>query len=468
MWFFMFTLLVVLAIGIFALTAVRVKNIASREGNVAPTLTVGLVLLLVVGMLAFWVLPSNNASATDDKGNPTQDASFSGSDCEKTPKVADDVDYGINNPQTMSFAATGGNLIGNGPPLDSSSASAAVKDLYSRTESNPKLTANLAYVMRLSGFTPNDETRDQVQADVAFLDARVASLVSDPQLWSQTRRAICIRLGDASMDADPYKDRDLTEIATRVTPVEAEGVLLPVTNVVLGRSTQPDGVRLLWINREVDESGERPNKFPIAVDVQYAWPVVVGEIPESAERPQPPSPEQAEQDQQFQQQQEQLSQQRQQGGGKDNSGGGSGSTKGRGGGSNINQHNGDQNGCTGTCGQGNNTSGNGSGSGTGGGSGGGGGSNCGVSCGGGGNSGGSGGGSGCGGSCGGGSTPTTSKPTTTVPKTTTTKPPSTTTTVPKTTTTTVPKTTTTTVPKTTTTTIVKGPDPGCDIPGFCD
>ena len=441
------------------LTAVRMMNISSREGNVAPTFTVGLVLLIVVGILGFWVLSSNNASANDDgKDSSTQDANFSGSDCEKEPKVAKDVDYGINNPQTNIFAATGGNLIGNGPPLDSSSASAAVKDLYSRTESNPKLTANLAYVMRLSGFTPKDETRDAMKVDVAFLDARVASLVSDTRLWSQTRRNICIRLGETSMDADPYKDRDLTEIATRVQPVEAEGVLLPVTNVVLGRTTQPDGVRLLWVNRDVDDannggSGERPNKFPIAVDVQFAWPVIVGEIPESAERPQPPSPEQMQQDQQFQQQN--------QGGGKDADGGGNGSA-GKGGG-NTNQHNGQTNGCNAgdNCGKGNDTSGNGSGPGDGGGSGGG-GSDCGSGCSGG---GGDSGGGGCG-SCGGGSTPTTSKPTTT-------KPPASTTTVPKTTTTKPPATTTTKPPSTTTTKppappTTKAPDIPCDQLMFCD
>lgn len=428
MWLILFIPLVALAIGSLAYGAYRARKAHNWEDDRtgAASLTVGLVLAVVFGLLA-WVTMPNSVSAEDESSDDSQAGSLSASKCEEEPKVAETADYGIDDPGTNVFAATGGNLIGNGPPLDSSSAGAAVTDLYERTEYNPKLTANLAYIMRLSGFTPKDETRDAMKVDVAFLDARVASLTNDHKLWSQTRRNICIRLGDVSMDADPYRDRDLTEITTRVAPVEAEGVRLPVTNVVLGRSTQPDGVRLLWINREVDTTGERPQKFPIAVDVQYAWPVVVGEIPESAERPKPPSPEQQQQDQQFQQQQEQQAEQRKQGGGKDKK-----SNTGNGGGtSQKNQANANEGG-------GGNATGGGQNSGTTGGKGGGSGSGCGDS--------GCGTGGGTGGAGGGGSTPPptgtspppTSPPPTSPPPTqppptappTTKKPPTTTTSIP--------------------------------------
>ena len=455
--------------------------------------------LLVIAFLAVVLVTNNDdeAAAGTNISQTSEDkasATVSANDCKDLKVSFDDPKWGYEDEKTQVFAATGGELVGNGPPLDTTSAGTALEDVLTRVTEDPQMAATLAYGMRLKGFTQQDVTADHPEGtmspvplaseDVSFLSSRVAGLVKSKKLWQQTAVEICQRLSreEVSLDADPYKDSDVSEIASRKVDTEAEGITLPLASVFLSRTTQPDGVRLLWLNRSVDnETGERPNYLPLAIDVQFGWVVIIGSLPQAVEVPAPPTPEQIQQDAAFQQGEQQKAGERN--GGKDNSGGGSGTTDGKGGGNNADQHNGDTNGCFGDCGHGSTDSGNGSGNGDGGGTGGGGscgtgcpgnggGTDCGSSC------PGTGGGTGSGPGCGtcGGTTPTTVKPTTTTQPpappttarpTTTTQPPAPPTTVRPTTTTTSPP------PPATTTTLKATPPPECnpnvppDIPGGC-
>lgn len=480
MWI-LFAILVVLAIGTYAFFRMRTNNIQQyrqdTDGNadkqVRRTRTVGgfiagFLALLALAALIFAVLPAGASDDGSKNEHPKEDIVIKDGRlvCDKNPVVSEEPDYQSSDPDTQRFAQSSGTLVGNGPPLNTKTPVEAWADAYSRTAWNPMFLAQLAVSFQLRGFESSDALVDmpngenkvipafKLSTPSSHINAMAARLVSDHELWKQTRYNLCLKVGEPMYDGQPYVERDLLQLGVREQETKVnDEVTLPVTNVNLHRSTQNGSVTLLWLVKDPPADGVI--QYPVAIDVTYNWVSIVGEIPEDAElldTSQVESTTTPNGDQQNGANAESSGGQDQKSKSNADNGGGGNAT---GGGVNS----GDQGGKGGGSGSGCGDSGCGNG---GGGSSGGGGSDCGSGCSGG---GGDSGGGGCG-SCGGGSTPTTSKPTTT-------KPPASTTTVPKTTTTKPPATTTTKPPSTTTTKppappTTKAPDPGCDIPGFCD
>lgn len=443
MWLIPFIVLVVLAIGIIGLTIVRTVNISSREGNVAPTLTVGLVLLFIVGVLAFWVLPNNNASA-DGKDKPNHEQTINMDKFQVCPNgvsVAEPTFYvrgtNILSPESVT------------PQLPSNNPDALIQALFGEDGYACKdPLVGVAVAMVQPGLLPFTEqyadyqTQDWITLFASNGEAwlkyvseaakRFDGIKWDPN-WSPED-------GDAMfLIADAAKDQALPALKQR-------------------ESGLPDGGWGAYVF--VGYFGDTPMLKDLALVADFGWlalpegqfdrtPVIEQQeqplFPE--EKPPPLNGDQQEnQGEQAKDKEESKSKggQSQKNKSDANNGGGGNAT---GGGQNSGSEGGKGGGSGSGCGD--------SGCGNGGGSGGGG------------NSGGGGdsGGGGCG-SCGGGSTPTTSKPTTT-------KPPASTTTVPKTTTTKPPATTTTKPPSTTTTKppappTTKAPDIPCDQLMFCD
>ena len=436
------------------LTAVRMMNISSREGNVAPTLTVGLVLMLVVGMLAFWVLPNDNASADDGKDKPNHEQTINMDKFQVCPNgvsVAEPTFYvrgtNILSPESVT------------PQLPSNNPDALIQALFGEDGYACKdPLVGVAVAMVQPGLLPFTEqyadyqTQDWITLFASNGEAwlkyvseaakRFDGIKWDPN-WSPED-------GDAMfLIADAAKDQALPALKQR-------------------ESGLPDGGWGAYVF--VGYFGDTPMLKDLALVADFGWLALpegqFDRTPVIEQQEQPLFPEEKppplngdQQENQGEQakdkdQSESKGGQGQKSKSDANNGGGGNAT---GGGVNS----GDQGGKGGGSGSGCGDSGCGNGGGSGGG-----GSDCGSGCGGGGNSGG---GGGSGGGSGGGGCKSCGGSTTTAPKPTTTVKPTTTTTVKPTTTTTVKPTTTTTVkPTTTTTTIVKAPDPGCDIPGFCD
>lgn len=439
MWLIFFILLVALAIGSLVLGAIRARRVKVWEDDRtgAASLSAGIGLAIVFGLIA-WLIWPNSASAVDEDEvrELTIDlASFDA--CPDGVSVDEPTFYvrgtGILSPMSVTT------------PLPENDPDGLITTLYGEDglACNDPVVA-VAMCMTQPGLLPFTE-----QGDLDTIQQWIALFARDGDAWL-SYNSECVKRFDGITWEPAWEPEDGD--ASFLVADAAEGEILP--RLVQREEGLPNPVGAYEFLRTYGDSAMLKE---LALVADFGWlalpeglfsrtPVV--ELDEPLFPPETTTT--TSQDQQDQ------------GEGRDDSGGGSGNTEGSGGGNNADQHNGDQSGCDGSCGDGSTESGNGNGVGTGGGSGGGsdcsgscgsdtgGGDDCSSDCGG---SGGNGGGectTGCGGSS------TTSSPATTSPPTTsppTTRPPTTTTTAPP----------TTTSPPTT-----KAPDPGCKTPGFCD
>jgi hypothetical protein len=262
MWFFMFILLVVLAIGIFALTAVRVKNMSPAvRAMLPPRSPVGLAPLARrwhVGVLG-------SPQQQRQRRRPKEDIVIKDGRlvCDKNPVVSEEPDYQSSDPDTQRFAQSSGTLVGNGPPLNTKTPVEAWADAYSRTAWNPMFLAQLAVSFQLRGFESSDALVDmpngenkvipafKLSTPSSHINAMAARLVSDHELWKQTRYNLCLKVGEPMYDGQPYVERDLLQLGVREQETKVnDEVTLPVTNVNLHRSTQNGSVTLLWLVKD--------------------------------------------------------------------------------------------------------------------------------------------------------------------------------------------------------------------------
>lgn len=273
------------------------EKLQDRKGGREFT-TAGISAGLAVVILLVGVLAPSGASA--DSSEEEREDVLAGIEiegdrivCEKNPEVFVDSYSLYENSDTQRFASSNGSLVGNGPPLDTSSAIKAWADLYSRLPFLPTLASQVAVAFQLPGFETDDRiiesadgenqkvVAENLTPDTEFINAKAAELVADPELWSQTVYNICLKVGIPQYDGQPYVERNLLQLGVRVQETKVGDVTLPVTNVNVNRATQNGSVTLLWLT--TGDNPEATFKYPVGVDVRFAWVSVVGEIPDDAE-----------------------------------------------------------------------------------------------------------------------------------------------------------------------------------------